>query len=848
MSLPPKAAAEPAASAWTAEHSRLLTAVGIALILLGAILIYGQTLRVPPLDYEDSFYLVHSPYVRVTPAFFRFDAVWTEPYFANFHPVTTITWLFDRAMADKNQLFDGLPFRVTHLLYAVIGASLLIPLFRRLGIPALLAVLGALVYAVHPIHTEVLAWLSARKDLTSLIFILLSFLAWLWARSAATPNQWRTRHGLTVILVLLAVLSKPVAVILPVLFIAYEFCSQSHSTILAWRWSERSRHPLLTRALALSATFLIAGGVAAAIFRNLLLRDPMHGGWLIFVPILLLLPTLAVAPSASELQASREGTASGFRVLAPPFVVLSVVFGAGSAWTFWAQGQIGAIKGGLTLLPTLNLTFDALLAYIGKAFVPARMTASYYWSEYPYISFNGLLGAVVICAALWIAFRIAGSSDRYLRLIAFGIFWFLIALLPVSNLVPTSTKMADRYLFIPTVGSILVLLALAARFHSASRNSRLAACSVLAVIVTGYAAWSYSRTAVWCGTTTPWNGRPQPDLSLWAAAVETNPDDILALKNLALAYLRLTPPQAEKALDSLNRALQLGEANQSKIAGDKHFDLTPVYEALGDGYFTRASQQAAGAPNSEAWQRKKDAYGNAVRYFRLASDTPSGFASADARLFSRLAESCEGRAQMDAQEILTAPHEQRDALIRERDELRRESDEAMRHAKDLLVSARVSPIDPNYRQVYIQQGNLIFNRELGASENEKAVLYTEALRLYREAAAALPDDPRPLLYEGLCYQRLTGITKSPDEKRRQFALGEAALRKAVALPIDAPDYSPSLPYRALASLYVNMGDYRSALDSLKLARQADPASADAAQIDADIRNLEQFLANQHAPR
>jgi hypothetical protein len=32
------------------------------------------------------------------------------------------------------------------------------------------------VYAVHPIHTEVVAWLSARKDLMSLIFIVLSCL------------------------------------------------------------------------------------------------------------------------------------------------------------------------------------------------------------------------------------------------------------------------------------------------------------------------------------------------------------------------------------------------------------------------------------------------------------------------------------------------------------------------------------------------------------------------------------------------------------------------------------------------------------------------------------------------
>src|ERR1700704_83540 len=136
---------------WPGEQFRCLWLIGVALIALCTVIIYGQTVRVPPIDYEDPFYLVRSPYVDVSAAFSGLSAVWSEPYFANFHPVTTTTWLLDRALADKSKTFDGRPFRVSHLLYAAIGASLLIPLYRRLGIPSILAVLGALVFAVHPI-------------------------------------------------------------------------------------------------------------------------------------------------------------------------------------------------------------------------------------------------------------------------------------------------------------------------------------------------------------------------------------------------------------------------------------------------------------------------------------------------------------------------------------------------------------------------------------------------------------------------------------------------------------------------------------------------------------------------
>src|ERR1700694_20053 len=145
----PKHSVEP--EGWPSDRFRYLTAIGVGLVALCTLIIYAQSVQVPPIDYEDAYYLVHNPYVNVPVAFSRLDAVWSEPYFANFHPVTTTTWLVDRALADKSKPFDGLPFRITHLLYAVIGASLLIPLYRRLGIPAILAVLGALASADHPV-------------------------------------------------------------------------------------------------------------------------------------------------------------------------------------------------------------------------------------------------------------------------------------------------------------------------------------------------------------------------------------------------------------------------------------------------------------------------------------------------------------------------------------------------------------------------------------------------------------------------------------------------------------------------------------------------------------------------
>jgi len=369
-------------------------------------------------------------------------------------------------------------------------------------------------------------------------------------------------------------------------------------------------------------------------------------------------------------------------------------------------------------------------------------------------------------------------------------------------------------------------------------------CAALVLVVVPYTVESYERTEVWCGKTTLWKGRPHPDLSLWTSAVETDPENIFALNGLALVYLRFNPPEADQALGLLNRALQLGEAHQTLIAGGKALDLSPVYENLGEAYLGQASGLNADNPYSEVgWQKRED-YARAVRFCELASRNLSGFASSDARLFSWLADAYEGQAQMDAQELTAALPDRRNSLVSERDELRRKSEESLRRAQEILVAGNVSSSDSAYRAVMLEQGTIIFRREVGASLEEKAGYYRQALAHYQQAAALFPDDPQPLLYQGLCYERLTGIAQSGGEKQKDFALGEAALHKVLTLQITSPDYSPALPYRVLASLYAHMNDFHSALEALQKAQQVDPAAAQSEQLNREIQSVQQFLAAQ----
>jgi hypothetical protein len=821
---------------WPWSASRFVPIGGAFLIALITLIIYGQTLSVPTIQYEDTFYLVRNPYVNVPDPAARVAAVWTEPYFANFHPVTTTTWLVDRVFADQRREFDARPFRIAHLVYAAAGAALVMLLFRSLGLPPVLAVAGGGLFAAHPIHVEVVAWLSARKDLIVLITAVSSCICYLRARESRTTAAWRLWHVLAILLNLLAVLSKPVAVVLTPLFIAYEFCAE--------RPSEKTgrMHATVARTLWASALFVAAGGGLFLAFRSILAISPSGGGALMLVPLGLAAALIVVSPGPEELERFRRGRDAGARVIGPPILAHSAAFAAGAAWTVWAQSAAGAIKGGLTLLPTLNLTFDAMLSYVGKAHVPAGMSASYVWPAYPYLSARGVLGALAVTALAAGAIRLANSPDRWLRLVAYGTFWFLIALVPVSNLIPTSTKMADRYLLLPTIGSILATLAAIAWLVSKRRATATVALAALAVVLLGYTAWAHQRTAVWTGTTTPWMGKPHPDLSLWSAAVVTHPDDTSALTNLALVYLNMTPAEPERALALLRHALELSEAQQADVPDGKRLDISPLHHALGNAYLALGRGPGVGPDGPDARRRRQETLTSALRHLELAEAVPVGFAPADARLQLNLADARERLAAVyqEAMTLGAAPTGS-DALARERDRLREAALAALDRARRLLESAAVSSTDPDYRAALLEKGTIQFTRASSVQPDSSAAWFRRALAAYQDAAIALPDDPRPVFYAGLSYERLSRLATSPDERRRDFAAAEAAYRKAMTLRPVSPDYHPLLPYRALASLYDSAGDPRSALGFLKTVRQLDPEYSRGAGVDREIELLEQRL-------
>ncbi|MCP4655089.1 MAG: tetratricopeptide repeat protein [bacterium] len=124
---------------------------------------------------------------------------------------------------------DPFGYHLTNVLLHVGSTLLVVLLLRRLGARPLPSLLAGLFFAVHPIHTESVAWIAGRTDVVAFFFSALSFLLFLaalpprgaedteGAQDGRAPADRRWRSGVLIALscfcFALALLAKEMSVV-----------------------------------------------------------------------------------------------------------------------------------------------------------------------------------------------------------------------------------------------------------------------------------------------------------------------------------------------------------------------------------------------------------------------------------------------------------------------------------------------------------------------------------------------------------------------------------------------------------------------------------------------------------
>lgn len=147
----------------------------------------------------------------------------------NYHPLTMISLAIDyrRGYDEDTNTLSIAPFATTSIILHLLNTTLVFIFLYRLGRKRIwLAAIAALLFGIHPMHVESVAWISERKDLLYCFFFLLSCIAYM----QYLDKKKFSMLGLSFILFSASCLSKAMAVPLPLVLLLIDYLEKRKFT------------------------------------------------------------------------------------------------------------------------------------------------------------------------------------------------------------------------------------------------------------------------------------------------------------------------------------------------------------------------------------------------------------------------------------------------------------------------------------------------------------------------------------------------------------------------------------------------------------------------------------------
>lgn len=224
-------------------------------------------------------------------------------------------------------------------------------------------------------------------------------------------------------------------------------------------------------------------------------------------------------------------------------IPLLVLVTASSIVTVVAQ-HAGLALATLDKIPFDQRVWNALCSYgeyIGKTFWPLRL-AAFYQHPRDHVS---ITAAIATCVALVAMTGVAIAFARRRPYLPVGWFWYLGTLVPVIGIVQVGDQaLADRYMYIPSIGLFLLYAWLAGDLLAALRVPGTIAALAAAAVLFACIGLTWVQAGYW-----------HDDLSLWYHAVQVTRNNQLAHSDLGRAYDQRN--RLDEALAQYDRAIAI---------------------------------------------------------------------------------------------------------------------------------------------------------------------------------------------------------------------------------------------------------------------------------------------------
>ena len=450
------------------------------------------------------------------PRFFLSPRTFSDlPEQSGYRPLLATSFALDYAVGEKP---NPAVYMMDSFVWFILLLLLLYGLFRLIpGSGHLQALFAATLFGLHPVAVDTVNYAARRGNVLGAMGVAAGLILWIyWPRllpaRLAFNTQRTTRDWQEEILVKQA-----------------ERLNRGYRSIL-----------FLTQGV-----YLLPVVVA-------MLAEPSS---VVFAPILV--AWLAVFERDGGQPGFPRGFGRPLRSALPAAVVCGVYWFAqlAMAWTsavgrlplvaYWAAQPWVAVRSFCAFFFPIFLSADSDLQPFSHLFSPLAL-----------VGYGGLAGLV------WLA--LATSRRTEWRTVSFGLWWFLLAMLP-SSLVPGRAVESDGRLFLAFAG---LALAATSGFLVASRRLAagprlIAVRSVYAVVLLSLAVQTYERNRIW-----------ESEETLWRDVLADNPRDGRAYINYGMAMMAIGDTKA--AFANMKQATPLVGSDPSL-----EVDLGLAFDKLG---------------------------------------------------------------------------------------------------------------------------------------------------------------------------------------------------------------------------------------------------------------------------
>lgn len=176
----------------------------VPLILVITFLAFIPVLNAGFVSWDDGEYVLENTFMKNS----DLKSLLATPMQGNFHPLTMFSLFVNYLISGTNAWSYHLFNLIFHLVNCFLVFKLAISLSKG---NTIIAFTTAILFAIHPVHVESVAWVSERKDVLYTLFFLLGLIAY----TSYVDTNSRKQYLLAIGFFIFSLLSKPSAVVFP---------------------------------------------------------------------------------------------------------------------------------------------------------------------------------------------------------------------------------------------------------------------------------------------------------------------------------------------------------------------------------------------------------------------------------------------------------------------------------------------------------------------------------------------------------------------------------------------------------------------------------------------------------